>query len=65
VLLTKPPKSWTFLPLGESDRPDSPHFDDQSRELFSKSRMKPTYFLDKPSLLDHIESKTIVYRETN
>lgn len=65
VLLTKPPKSWTFLPLGESDRPDSPHFDDQSRELFSKSRMKPTYFLDKPALLDHIESKTIVYRETN
>jgi len=27
--------------------------------------MKPTYFLDKPGLLDHIESKTIVYRETN
>jgi acyl-homoserine-lactone acylase len=62
VLLTKPPKSWTLLPLGESDHADSPHFDDQAKNLFSKSRMKPTYFLDKGGLLDHLESKTVVYR---
>jgi acyl-homoserine-lactone acylase len=62
VLLTKPPKSWTLLPLGESDRPDSPHYDDQARELFSKSKLKPTYFADKDELLKHVESKTVVYR---
>jgi acyl-homoserine lactone acylase PvdQ len=60
VLLTKPPKSWTVLPLGESDRADSPHFDDQARRLFSKGTMKPTYFLDKPELVKHVESKTVL-----
>ncbi|HEV3137670.1 MAG TPA: penicillin acylase family protein, partial [Pirellulales bacterium] len=60
VLLTKPPKSWTYLPLGESDHPQSPHFDDQCEKLFSKSKMKPTYFLDKDELLKHAESKTVL-----
>jgi acetyl esterase/lipase len=60
VLLTKPPKSWTYLPLGESDHADSPHFDDQSEKLFSKSKLKPTYFLDKDELLKHLESKTVL-----
>jgi acyl-homoserine-lactone acylase len=54
VLLTNPPKSWTVLPLGESDDPKSPHYDDQAQKLFSPSRMKPTYFLDKPELLRHL-----------
>ena len=62
MLLTKPPKSWTLLPLGESDRADSPHYDDQAHELFSKSKMKPTYFLDKDELLKHVEAKTVVVR---
>jgi acyl-homoserine-lactone acylase len=57
VQLTNPPKSWTFLPLGESDDPKSPHYDDQAEKLFSKSRMKPTYFLDKPELLKHLSGK--------
>ena len=52
VLLTKPPQSWTLLPLGESDHADSPHYQDQSEKLFSKSKMKPTYFLDKNELLN-------------
>ena len=65
VLLTKPPKSWTLLPLGESDHADSPHFDDQAEQLFSKSKMKPTYFLDKDELLKHVESKTVVYRDVD
>ncbi len=60
VLLTKPPKSWTLLPLGESDHPNSPHFDDQAEKIFSKNRMKPTYFLDKEELLKHVESKTVL-----
>ena len=61
VLLTKPPRSWTLLPLGESDRPDSPHFDDQAERLFSKGTMKPTYFLDRGELIKHVESKSIVF----
>ena len=65
VLLTNPPKSWTVLPLGESDRADSPHYDDQARRLFSKGTMKPTYFLDKDELIRHTESKTVVYRDVN
>ena len=60
VLLTSPPKSWTVLPLGESDDPESPHFDDSARRLFSKSTMKPTYFLNKNELLKHLESKTVL-----
>jgi acyl-homoserine-lactone acylase len=57
VQLTNPPKSWTVLPLGESDDSKSPHYDDQAEKLFSKSRMKSTYFLDKPELLKHLGSK--------
>jgi acyl-homoserine-lactone acylase len=57
VLLTNPPKSWSVLPLGESDDPKSLHYDDQAQKLFSPSRMKPTYFLDKPELLKHLGAK--------
>ncbi len=54
MLLTRPPKSWTLLPLGESDHADTPHYDDQSQKLFSTSQMKPTYFLDQDELLKHV-----------
>lgn len=60
VLLTSPPQSWTVLPLGESDRKDSPHFDDQARRVFSKGTMKPTYFLQKEELIKNAESKSVV-----
>jgi acyl-homoserine-lactone acylase len=62
VQLSRPPRSWTLLPLGESDRPDSKHFDDQAEKLFSPGRMKPTYFLNKDELLKHVESKTVLRR---
>lgn len=65
VLLTKPPKSWTLLPLGESDHANSPHYDDQAQRVFSKSTMKPTYFLDKSELLKHVESKAVLSRGPN
>jgi acyl-homoserine-lactone acylase len=65
VLLTNPPKSWTVLPLGESDHPDSPHYDDQAHRLFSKGTMKPTHFLDKAALVRSSESKTVIYRDVN
>ena len=58
VVLTDPPESWTYLPLGESDDPTSPHFDDQARQLFGPGRMKPTYFLRKGDLLKNLESTT-------
>jgi acyl-homoserine-lactone acylase len=62
VQLTRPPRSWTLLPLGESDRPDSKHYDDQAEKLFSPGKMKPTYFLDKETLLKHVESKKVLRR---
>ena len=62
VQLTNPPRSWTLLPLGESDHPDSKHFDDQAERLFAPGKMKPTYFLDKEELLKHVESKKVLHR---
>ena len=53
VILTKPPKSFTVIPLGESDHKDSPHYDDQAERLFSKGKAKPTYFLNRKELLRH------------
>jgi acyl-homoserine-lactone acylase len=57
VILTKPPQSWMVIPLGESDHPDSPHFDDQARKLFSLARAKPTYFLNRKELEKHVTAR--------
>jgi len=57
IILTNPPQSYMVIPLGESDRPDSPHFDDQAEKLFSKSRVKPTYFLNRQELEKHATSR--------
>jgi acyl-homoserine-lactone acylase len=54
VILTKPPQSYMVIPLGESDHPDSPHFDDQAEKLFSKSLVKSTYFLNRAELEKHV-----------
>jgi acyl-homoserine-lactone acylase len=62
VQLSKPPRSWTLLPLGESDHPNSKHSDDQAEKLFSAGKMKPTYFMDKPELLKHVESTKVLHR---
>jgi acyl-homoserine lactone acylase PvdQ len=62
VLLTKPPQSWTVLPLGQSDRKDSGHWDDQAEKLMSTRKMKPTFFMDNEGLEKHKESeKTVKY----
>jgi hypothetical protein len=45
------------IPLGESDDPRSPHFDDQAEKLFSKARAKPTYFLDRKELEKHATAR--------
>ena len=60
VILTKPPQSYMVIPLGESDHPDSPHFDDQAEKLFSKSLAKPTYFLNRKELEKHATRRETV-----
>jgi acyl-homoserine lactone acylase PvdQ len=62
VILTKTPQSFTILPLGESDHPESGHWDDQAEKLFSKSRMKSTYFLNKAELLKHVTARKTLNR---
>ena len=57
VVMTKPVQSWTFVPIGQSDRADSPHYTDQAEQLFSERRMKPTWWLPE-DLAGHIESRT-------
>ncbi len=58
VILSKPPKSFMVIPLGESDHKDSPHFDDQAEKLFSKGRAKPTYFLNRKELEKRVTART-------
>lgn len=62
VILTRTPQSFTILPLGESDHPESGHWDDQAEKLFSKSKMKSTYFLNKAELLKHVTSRKTLNR---
>lgn len=60
VVLSRPVKSVMALPLGETDSPDSPHFDDQARELFGKSQTKPTYFGDRRELEKHVKERKVL-----
>jgi len=56
VILSKPVRSWTYVPIGQSDRPDSAHYRDQAQKLFSPRRLKPTWWLPE-ELAKHIESR--------
>ena len=60
VQLTKPPKSWMVLPLGESDHKESGHWDDQAAKLFSKGKLKPTFFMDLDGLKSVTESTRVL-----
>jgi len=57
VELSNPAHSVSVMVPGESDHPDSGHFDDQARELFGKGMAKPTYFGDRKELEKHVSSK--------
>lgn len=57
IALTTPIQSWTQPPIGQSDRPDSPHYRDQAEQLFSPGRLKPTWYR-KEELLGHVKSRT-------
>ncbi len=59
VVMTKPIKSWTALPIGQSDRKDSPHYCDQAEKLFSERTLKPTWYAPE-ELAAHIESRTVL-----
>ena len=59
VVLTKPIQSWTYVPLGQSDRPESPHYSDQAEKLFSPAQQKPTWWTPQ-ELASHIESRTVL-----
>jgi penicillin amidase len=48
--------SYSATPYGQSDRPDSPHFTDQGEKLFSRGRLKPTWYA-KAELLEHVETR--------
>jgi acyl-homoserine-lactone acylase len=56
VVLSKPPRSYMVLPLGESDHPDSGHWDDQAAKLFSAGKAKDTFFMDRAGLEPHVTS---------
>jgi acyl-homoserine lactone acylase PvdQ len=57
VVLSKPIRSFTQPPIGQSDRKDSPHYRDQAEKLFSKAQMKPTWFAKEELLNGHVKSK--------
>ncbi len=62
VLLTTPPRSYSVVPLGHSDDPQSPHWDDQAEKLFSRGRAAPTYFLRRQELLRHVTAQKVLRR---
>ncbi len=63
VKWTNPPQSWTAAPLGQSDGPASPHFDDQAIKLVGNRKMKSTYFMDKATLMKNLESTKVLTYE--
>jgi acyl-homoserine-lactone acylase len=58
VIFSNPIQSFTQLNFGESGRPASPHYSDQSL-LMSEKRMKSTYF-SEADLLKHEEGRKVL-----
>ncbi len=54
-------ESYSVTPHGNSDWPESPHFVDQARELFSKKKLKSTYF-DREIPTDRISARGTLRR---
>jgi acyl-homoserine lactone acylase PvdQ len=59
VVLSSPPRSWTYVPIGQSDRPTSPHYRDQAEHLFSERRLKSSWW-QPAELAPHIASRTVL-----
>lgn len=56
VILSDPPESYTVIPLGASDHPESGHWDDQAEKLFSQGKAARTWFLRREELAKHTTS---------
>lgn len=59
VVLGEPVRSWTYLPVGQSDRPGSAHYADQAERLFSPRRLKPSRWLPE-ELVGHVDSRRVL-----
>jgi acyl-homoserine-lactone acylase len=59
IELSQPIESWIYLPVGQSDRPGSPHYTDQAERLFSQRRLKPSWWRPE-DLAGNIESRTVL-----
>ncbi len=57
IILSKPIRSFTQPPIGQSDRKDSPHYRDQAEKLFSRGKMKSTWFAKEELLDGHVKSQ--------
>ncbi len=57
VVLSKPIKSFTQPPIGQSDVRTSPHYRDQAEKLFSQAQMKPTWFAKEELMNGHVKSQ--------
>jgi hypothetical protein len=58
-VLSQPIQSWIYLPVGQSDRPGSPHYTDQAEKLFSPRVMKPSWWLPA-DLAPNVVSRTVL-----
>ncbi len=52
-------ESYSVTPYGISNNEDSPHYNDQTEKLFSKNKLKSTWFSEE-KLKDNIESKKVL-----
>lgn len=59
VVLSKPIQSWSAPPIGQSDRPDSPHYSDQAEKLLSERTMKPTNWVPE-DLASDVQSREVL-----
>lgn len=59
VVLSRPIQSWSYLPVGQSDRVASPHYRDQAETVFGNRTLKPSWWLPE-DLRGHIESRTVL-----
>jgi acyl-homoserine lactone acylase PvdQ len=59
VVLSTPPRSYLYLPLGQSDRPESPHYDDQAERAFSPGELKPSWWLPE-ELASNVASREVL-----
>lgn len=59
VVLSKPIQSWIYLPVGQSDRPESPHYRDQAETVFSHRTLRPSWWLPE-DLAQRIVSREVL-----